>query len=70
MDWKIISLIGVVVILIAAMMFSDIHDQILCNSKGGEMIGTGKYYTETTYVMVGKVMVPMTNEVEKYKCSK
>lgn len=41
-----------------------------CTSSGGKWVGTGEYYTQTTYVFSGNVMIPVTSTQEEMKCVK
>jgi hypothetical protein len=39
----------------------DREETNACHARGGQITGTGRY--ETTYVMVGKVLMPITDEI-------
>lgn len=59
-------LIAIVFILIGMAVVAAIQENKECNAKGGEMVGTGE--NTTTFVLSGKIMVPVTNE--NLECSK
>jgi len=62
----IFTLIAITVGLIALYIYVVVVEHNDCRDKGGQIEGAGEY--QTTYVMSGKVMVPVTNEITE--CSK
>lgn len=56
--WTIAACVFLV-LTFAFMMYGMAEEEKACNEAGGQMIKTG---TQTTYVMSGKVMVPMTTD--------
>ncbi|MFP3721319.1 hypothetical protein, partial [Niallia circulans] len=59
-------LIAIIFILLGIAVVAAIKENNECNAKGGKMVGTGEY--STTFVLSGKVMVPVTNE--NLECSR
>lgn len=57
-----VVLIIIIIFISVGLIFSIIQDNVVCKSKGGEMVGTGEY--QTTYVTTGAVIMPMTTEVQ------
>lgn len=62
------AFLAISTILIVILIFSLFSQYNECKSSGGEMVGTGEYYTTTTMIMVGKVFVPMTQTHERTEC--
>lgn len=54
--------------LVGAIILAEKHQVDSCHKAGGRIVGTGEYYTTTTWVMVGKVMVPITTTHEHTEC--
>ena len=59
-------LIAILLALLVLLIVAIVQENNECIAKGGEMVGTGNYVT--TYVMSGKVLVPIISEV--HECSK
>lgn len=64
-EWWFTAIIGFVLALITAAVFFSIKESNECEARGGQMVGTGEYYTTVT--MVGKV--PVANTYEHQECS-
>ena len=64
---KVFWLFAFVFVACIATMYFLTHLQIDdCNSRGGQMVGTGHY--TTTYMKLGDFFIPITSEI--YACSK
>jgi hypothetical protein len=63
--YVILGFLLAVIILCVVMINKEYSD---CETNGGSMVGTGEYYTTTTMVMSGKVMIPMTQTHEEMEC--
>jgi uncharacterized membrane protein len=62
------TVITFLIILLGICIYAIFAEYNECEAKGGEMIGTGEYYTTTTMVMSGKVLVPITQTHEEVEC--
>jgi hypothetical protein len=62
------SIIVALAVLLGVCIYGIVAEYDECEEKGGEMVGTGEYYTTTTMVMSGKVLVPITQTHEYVEC--
>ena len=62
-QWVLIGFLVFLFMLLGVIILQSYEE---CKSKGGEMVGSGRYHT--SYIYVNNVLVPMNTEEQE--CSK
>ena len=66
----LLILLSIVFVISSFTLFFLYQEEVTCKVSGGEIVGTGKYYTVTTMIKAGNGLVPVTNRYEITECKK